>query len=370
MSIQIPSHLTDTQLTAEVASLARFARQTTAQLIAHLAEFDARRLYLGAGFSSLFAYCTSVLRLSENEAYNRIEVARVARRYPHILDRLADGSLNVTAVRLLAPHLTDDTQRDLFASATGKSRREIEELLARVAPRPDVPFSVRKLPTPVMAPAPVMAASVAVAAPMATPDPATAVPERRPIMAPLAPNRYEIRFTATAEMCEDLRLAKDMLRHAVPSGDTAAIFQRALKLLLAELARQKFAATPKPRPGRGTKPGSRHIAAVIRRAVWLRDRGRCAFIGTGGHRCSALAFVEFHHLEPHAVGGVATVDNIQLRCRAHNGYEAELFYGKDRMDARRTRSRTSSVVGERQGAYVTSMSALHASRSPQMPVGT
>jgi hypothetical protein len=32
------------------------------------------------------------------------------------------------------------------------------------------------------------------------------------------------------------------------------------------------------------------------------------------------------------VGGKATVDNIQLRCRAHNRYEADLFYGPMRRD--------------------------------------
>lgn len=102
MKISIPSHLSDVELVAEVRSLAGRERQTTAALVAHLAEFDARRLYLAAGFSSLFKYCCEVLRLSEAEAYNRIEAARVARRFPLILDSLADGSLNITTVRILA----------------------------------------------------------------------------------------------------------------------------------------------------------------------------------------------------------------------------------------------------------------------------
>src|SRR5713226_944372 len=105
MKIHIPSHLSDAQLVAEVKSLAGRDRETTAHLIAHLAELDARRLYLGAGFSSLFTYCVGVLRLSEAEAYNRIEAARAARRFPFILDRLVEGSLNLTTVRLLASHL-------------------------------------------------------------------------------------------------------------------------------------------------------------------------------------------------------------------------------------------------------------------------
>src|SRR2546422_11131025 len=104
MKITIPCHLSDDVLLAEVRSLAGRERQATAHLIAHLAELDARRLYLGAGFSSLFTYCVEILRLSEAEAYNRIETARLARSFPLVLDMLFEGSLNLTTVRLLASY--------------------------------------------------------------------------------------------------------------------------------------------------------------------------------------------------------------------------------------------------------------------------
>src|SRR5712692_5270209 len=223
MKINIPSHLSDAELVAAVKSLAGRECEATAHLIAHLAELDARRLYLGAGFSSLFTYCTEVLRLSEAEAYNRIDAARAARRFPVILDRLAEGSLNITTVRVLASCLTADNHLELLAAASGKSRRAVEELLAQRFPQPDVASSVRKLPTPRVVPAqplavasataPSMTAAEAYVTPPAPPVPA-AVP-RRAVIAPLAPDRYEIRFTASAEACEKLRLAQDMLRHAV-----------------------------------------------------------------------------------------------------------------------------------------------------------
>ena len=78
MHQQLPSQLSNTELVAAVARFARSERQATASLIAHLAELDARRLHLRAGFPSLFAYCTQVLRLSEGGAYNRIVAARAA----------------------------------------------------------------------------------------------------------------------------------------------------------------------------------------------------------------------------------------------------------------------------------------------------
>src|SRR5580765_8087629 len=102
------SQLSDKELLAEVKRLAEHERVTTADLIATLAELDARRLYLGEGCSSLFSYCTQVLHLSEHAAYGRIEAARAARRHPVILDMLAAGLVNLTTVCLLAPHLTEE----------------------------------------------------------------------------------------------------------------------------------------------------------------------------------------------------------------------------------------------------------------------
>jgi len=337
MKITIPSHLSDAALVAGVKSLAGREREATAHLIAHLAEIDARRLHLGAGFPSLFAYCVEVLQLSEAGAYNRIEAARAARKFPVILGRLAEGSLNLTTVRVLASHLTADNHLELLAAASGKSRRAVEELLARHFPRPDVASSVRKLPAPRPVPAPVVMTAKAAtpSEPLAGPSHLGAVTQvaapmapRPAVVRPLAPERYEIRFTATGQTCEKLRLAQDMLRHAVPTGDTAEIIDRALTVLLEKLAQKKFAQTDRPRDSRGTAPGSRYTAAKVRRAVWIRDLGRCAYVSKSGHRCNARSFAEFHHLDPYGVGGEATVETIELRCRAHNNYEAELFYGR------------------------------------------
>ena len=322
---------------AEVKRLARCAREATVHLVAHLAELDARRLYLGAGFSSLFTYCTTVLRLSEHESYNRIEAARAARRYLIILDLLGAGSLNLTTVRLLAPHLMNDNHEQLLAAASGRSKREVEELLARRFPRPPVPSAVRKLPVAAPPAAPVSPPAVPVSPSAAARPPAEGADlpapvfsppvKHRPALVPLADDRYVIRFTATAATHEKLRLAQDLLRHSIPTGDLGEIFDRALTALLDNLARKKMAATGRPRASRATVGGSRHIPAAVRRVVWLRDGGRCAFVGNGGRRCAERAFLEFHHVEPYGVGGEATAANIALRCRAHNAHEADLYYG-------------------------------------------
>ena len=149
----------------------------------------------------------------------------------------------------------------------------------------------------------------------------------RATVEPLSPERYRIQFTVGRETYESLRQAQELLRREVPNGDPGAIFDRALKLLLAEVARRKLAATSRPRPAGVTAAGSRHVPAHLKRAVWLRDGGRCAFVARSGRRCRERAFLEFHHIEPYAIGGEATVSNLSLRCRAHNAHEAERLFG-------------------------------------------
>jgi hypothetical protein len=137
-------------------------------------------------------------------------------------------------------------------------------------------------------------------------------------------------MTIDGETLEMFNLARDLLGHAVPGGDPAAVLNRAFKALLKELARKKFAETSRPGPPRVPKAGARSPAAHVKRAVWLRDLGRCAFVGTSGRRCDERRFVEFHHVDPYALGGEATVDGIQLRCRRHNDYEGRVYFGKRR----------------------------------------
>ena len=148
------SDLSDRDLLAELERAVTCERHATAQLIALLMEVDSRKLYAGQGYSSLFMYCVQRLHLSEHAAYLRIEAARLARRFPIILDRLSDGSLHLTAVSLLGPHLTAENHLELLDSARHMSKREVEVLIARLRPQPDVPSIVRKLPVAQHVPVP------------------------------------------------------------------------------------------------------------------------------------------------------------------------------------------------------------------------
>src|SRR5882672_10537774 len=134
------SALSDQDLLARLETLAGKEREASVELVAHLAALDSRpALFAAQGFSSLFSYCTQALRLSEDAACNRIEAARACRRFPLILELLASGSLTLTSVRLLGKHLTAENHQSVLAKATDKSRREIDVLIAELAPRPDIP---------------------------------------------------------------------------------------------------------------------------------------------------------------------------------------------------------------------------------------
>lgn len=325
----IPScaRLSDDQLRVQLLHAAASEREATADVVALLAVFDDRRLYFAEGFNSLFAYCVEALHLSESAAYARIQAARAARKWPRILTLLADGSLNLTSVGLLAPHLTSHNSAALFDEARHKRKAEVERIVARLQPKPDVISVVRKLPTPA---AKQMAVVAAVPAASQLPPTArnTAPPPvfRQPspaVLTPLAPERYKLQITIDEDTREVLRQAQDLMRHANPGGDPAVIVARALRVLVDDLLKKKASITERPRPLQVPADGSRTIPAAVQREVWTRDGGRCVFEGPQG-RCPERGFLEFHHVIPYGLGGEATADNIELRCRAHNSYQANL----------------------------------------------
>jgi hypothetical protein len=334
--------LSDQDLLIRLDHLAGRERETVAELVAHLAALDERpSLYAAKGYSSLFAYCREVLHLSEDVTCTRIEVARLCRRFPVVLQRLASGELNLTNARLLADHLTRENCEDVLARASGKRRREVDVLVAELDPQPDAPTLIRRLPTPqapeatdVVLPAPSAPASIAASAPVAAP---ASSPSSRPVVRATAPERYKVQFTVGQGTHDKIRRLQDLLRREIPSGDPATIVDRALTVLLEKIEKAKLGAAAKPRPARtaATRSGtgrppakpSRYVPRDTVRAIYRRDGNRCAFVSRDGHRCSERVFLEKHHVITYAEGGPATVDNMTLRCWRHNQYEAERIFG-------------------------------------------
>jgi hypothetical protein len=157
------------------------------------------------------------------------------------------------------------------------------------------------------------------------------------VFEPLAPQRYRVQFTIGQDTQERLRRLQALLRREIPDGDAGAIFDRAIRLLLEKVERKKLGKAARPRARPAIRPGTdsdaaegllppRNVPNAVKRTVWARDGGRCAYVSRQGRRCEEWTFLEFHHHLPYAKRGEATVDNIALRCRRHNAYEAELFF--------------------------------------------
>jgi hypothetical protein len=334
--------VSDDELLRRLGELVRQSRRVEADLVAHIGEVEERKLFARFAFSSMYAYCTEALHLTEAEAYRRITVARAARKDPALLELLRDGRLHLTGLALLVPRLTPANRDDVLRRATHCSKREIEELVAELAPRPDVPARLRKLPErrdrrarPAADPLPSGAASgqTSPAQPPSSLERPLSSSQLFPgrVVQPLSPSRYKVQFTASAELKVKLERLGALMRCEVPDGDIARVIERAVTEKLERLEARRFAQTDAPRKSVAQSdpaPRSRAIPAAVRRAVWARDEGRCRFVDELGRRCSERHWLEFHHRYPYGMGGDHGLSNVMLLCARHNRHLAERDYGK------------------------------------------
>jgi hypothetical protein len=325
------SHLSNRELLQDLAALVARDRATTAELLAHIAEVDERKLYLPAAHPSMYSYCVHELGLSEQSALKRIRAARTARQFPVIFDAVAQGRLNLSAVVLLTPYLTPENVDELLEAAANQSKSELERLLARRGTLAGL--AVTPAPAPQLSPGTVETHSAVATRETVTGAEATGL---LPALTPPVPACPRHHFTVEHDLYEKLQYARSLLGHQLPSGDMVQVLERAIDDLIARLEKRKFAATDKPRaPRRRTSANKRHVPAEVKRAVWKRDGGRCTFVGDAGRRCPCRTRLEFDHIDPVARGGEATVDRMRLRCRAHNQYTAECTYGAGFMERKR-----------------------------------
>ena len=351
----LSDHLLDRQLERVVAN----EDTATAVVLDHIAEYDARKLFRAAGYSSMFTYCVGKLRRSEVAAYKRIRAARAAQRFPAIFDAVAEGRLHLTAVVLLAPHLTEDTAAELISAATHKTTAKIQRLLAERFPAPDVPNRILPIAAlPPAQPPELTLRSVGMTSPesveLSSSVPMLPVPapeEDRSTVKPLAPRRFALQCTIDQETHDALRYAQELLSHELPSGDEAQVLKLALGALIPQLEKRRFSATVRPHRRPGCRPDNpRSVPADIQRAVWQCDGGQCTFVSEDGHRCQERKFVELDHVLAVARGGEATESNLRLLCRAHNQYEAERTFGAEFMRHKRNAAAETREVADERGA--------------------
>ncbi len=334
----------------------------------------------------MFAYCTETLHLSEAAAYLRIAAARASRAHPVLLTMLASGRLHLTAIAKLAPHLTPENRDRLLERAVHRTKRQIEELVAEIAPRPDVPALVRRLPergSATAATRSTLASPGSPAGPVTSGQPERPRPTQRPrtrawACSRVQPSRLRADCVQTESGLPARNCVQTQSREAglssvqgeplrqgpsnpwrraatrsssppAPSSATSSTgFARSCAPRCPTAIWRRSSTRPSPRSSSGSKPAdsagrrlprkgpsaaqeppsSRHVPAAVRRAVYERDGGRCRYVDDQGRRCSAREGLEFHHRHPFALGGHHSVDEMALLCRTHNGLLAEIDFGR------------------------------------------
>lgn len=347
------SRLTDVELERGFHERVHRERRLTVELLLFLGEMMRRRTFAPAGCSSMYAYCVQRCRMSADVAFRWTRAARLARRFPALLDMIEDGRLGLTAITLLAPRLDAGNAAWLLPGVAGKSTREIAALLARHWPRPDAPTVFRVLSehaspaattTGITSTCQELAAlpvssQVSNSRPTTDATPGDGPPERpAPAQAPAPPStasmerRYAFQCTLDAETYALFERAKSL---STPGGTSeVAILKSALAAHVLELEWRRFAATAHPRrPRRGERAS--HVPNHVKREVWMRDRGCCAFVSDDGHACGAREALEFDHIVPLARGGDSRASNVRLLCRTHNQLAAERIFGRRFMEGKR-----------------------------------
>jgi hypothetical protein len=433
--------LSDSELLAATRGLVGRSNQLLAALLAHLGEVEARGIHRTRACSSLYTYCIHELRLSEDEAYRRVAASRLVRRFPALLEAIAAGELHLTGLLMLGPHLTENNLSEVLRRAKHRTKKEVAALVRVLDPLPDVPARIEPLgpaPARLTSGAPSWSAFVAALCPVrelgpgdrprdwvsSDEDPVAnrscseqgpvandaedaeqmagaplgtvgaawgtadapldtalaAEPLETPAPARVEPQRYRVEFTASQEYVELVEEAKALLAHGCPRIGLDEIHLRALRVLVAQLKRQKYAVTSQPRKSAHTelsgdaptaapseppqatqaerdtarqplppRQRERYVPAALRRAVFERDGGRCTYLSASGERCRETRGMELHHVRAYALGGEHSEANIVLRCRAHNLLAAENDFGRDFVDQRRDSLAHEPFAGQRLG---------------------
>jgi hypothetical protein len=314
--------LNDEALLSRLDNLAKQERESVADVVEHLAEMDRRDLAVRRAYPSLFEYCVKKLGYSEAAAYHRIRAARAAARDPRVVELLRQGDLTIEAVALLNPYLRAPENARLLEEARGKTKREVEAMVARFSPQPQPRDSIRMISV-----RPVPDPSSTEETPLFQAE----APRDQPFAPGKAGDRVHVAFTAPPAFLDTLERVRELCRHKFPEGRLEDIMNAALEALLERKDPDRWA-----EPARRGKSRNRRIPRWVRKRVWKRDSGRCAYGTEDGRICGSKDNLEFDHVRPWSLGGTSSdPSNIRLLCRSHNRLAArQVGLGLPKFDCR------------------------------------
>jgi 5-methylcytosine-specific restriction endonuclease McrA len=325
MNITNLGALSNVELVSSLEKLKGQEAETTLAVLYHLIELDKRGYYRDLGFSSLFYYCTKKLGYSESSAGRRITAARCMREFPELSEMFIENQVTLCSIAAAAMSLREKSARP--ADLCGKSKREVEALVAKAAPALVKPRQEIK-PLAVKAPEmPLFAAAS---------EPSGAQLDQAPIE-----DRVILKFSVTNSVYEKYEKVKARLSNSL--GANAMQLESVFEALI-----DNYLKVPRARTSKEFNTDSRHIPESVKRAVRERDQERCSFVGPNGSRCPETHFLHFDHILPFALGGKSTAQNVRQLCSKHNALMAERYFGKEKMVAWAEAHRDTVRSGERQ----------------------
>ncbi|HET9595585.1 MAG TPA: HNH endonuclease, partial [Anaeromyxobacteraceae bacterium] len=239
MHAALPAALDSATLSRRLGELAGDERALQVEFLLHLEVFDGRRAYVEAGHASLWEFVTRALHYREGAAYRRITAMKALRRVPEAAQALRSGALSLTTLALLEDVLTPENAADVMERSAFKSKRDVEQLVATLQPRPAPKEGLRRLST-----APPAASALPLAAPPPPPPPpqAPSLPSEPRVAAPAPPRReapaslepvsedtWSLRVTVDAALKKDLETLMGLLSHKLPKRELHEVVREAVR---------------------------------------------------------------------------------------------------------------------------------------------
>jgi len=312
-------------LIEKIKNLRGNERAVVAELIRTLSEIYTRKLYLEAGYPSLYSFCDQALGYSSGAAWRRCAAAKMILKAPEVLDKLRNGELNLCAVAELSKVITEENSTTLLPQATGKSKEEVQRLVA------EHQSATRRAKCREIVRIKQVAAENSDKAPLIPAADTTGSKKCYTVTLELTEEEMEIinqaQVMLSTRKVKDtlLKSARKIIRHQQKLNELRE--KRAVK------AKQDSAASPVRKSQAGSvdsteQKRSRYIPEDVKHQVIKRDGGRCSYVAADGTRCCETRNLEFDHVRCFALGGKNTVDNLRLVCRGHNQLYAEQVFGR------------------------------------------
>lgn len=320
------------RIVPRLESLRKKEHTATVEIIEGLLELKKSAEHLELGYASIWDFLIGRLHYSNAAASRRYKAMKCAEKFPQVLTMLREHRTNLTALAKAEATLARAADpEELLAEIDGQSSLAVERVVARHNPRPAPRERVRRRfvrPNESERSATNDSEDGLFAAANSAHE--TASSSTKPTLRPDAPvERVTLSLSLSPEDFADFERARALLSRKLPAGVS---LEDALCELVAFYLKKKGPRPPREnsasgkssREKRSTRTGgtktenSRHVPRVLRDEVWRRDGGRCTYVGRDGRRCTRTHDLQLDHIEPFAVGGKTTAENLRLLCGPHN----------------------------------------------------